>query len=206
MLYKITIVSIIILFLVIGAYLWQSSKHRYQDNIIDPKIIVIPKSKDQYLDEPNQIAEEYSDDSLKRIKASLNNISVSDTSERQITLQDGTVLPLSEYLQDVENDLYDAKLESAETKNFLKQMGQFIEAEENRSEQLSQETDDIIARGDTLIQKAESIRNKMNLIEPHLDRLHSSFGTEPTILPKPPANASTQERIEFYKNLQQKLR
>jgi len=112
---------------------------------------------------------------------------------------------LKQYLRDVSFFLQRSEAESAEAEMFMAGIRNFISETEKQAKELSKETEDLWARWDKVVQKNKVMNEKMALIDPLIDRLHTFFGTTPNVIPEPPDDATFEEKIAFYEDLQQKV-
>ena len=167
--YKITA---IVLFLGICAiFLFQPSKQVDTDNLTDSIINTETEVKTRHSDKADSDSDISTSDPIQKSKVSLDDIELVPISERQITLDDGTVMYLLDYLKDVDDDLKKSRELTDETQVFLAQTKQFIEAEKQRSQQLSKETKAIVSRGNEAMKRYESMQEKMKNIDPHVKSL-----------------------------------
>ena len=195
--YKKIGVTIIVLLLGVGsAFLWQSSKQTKQEKRSATQVKLTALNK-----EPS---DPLTPDELKRIKASLDEYlrDVVPTSDRQVTLPNGETVYVDEYLRDVDNLLQMSKAERAETKKYLTGLNKLIGAQRK---QMSKETDDLKARINKLDQQKKVLDENWALMKPVVDSLYAFFGEEPNVIPEPPADASFEEQMAFYEDLQKKM-
>ena len=196
--------AIIVLLLGVGSVvLWQSSKptKRTLQNKEHPSI-------EARLDEAiKQLSDPITPEQRKHLNALLDEYLKDEepVSERQITLRNGETIPLKQYLRNVSDFLQRSEAETAETEKYLVELDKFVEFHKKHLSKESKEIDDLLARWDKVEQEITAMNEKVEAINPLVDRLHAFFGTTPNVIPEPPDDATPEEKRAFYEDLQQKM-
>ncbi len=186
--YKRICLVLVFLLLAMGTVIiWKSQKQTKQDKLSVPKVQSIPQNK-----VPKSI--ETIENELPGIFESIRfSDSVSTT---ELEWLDALLDELDKYEKDVlpvsESDLYGRV-------NHWNKILQEVDKE--RDAQLLAEKN-----LDQRIEKARRWKKAMDEAwEPMIPLFHDFFGTEPNVLPEPPANASNAEKVVFYNDLLQKM-
>ena len=206
---KIGVVIIVLLLGVGSAFLWQSLK---QTKTEKGSITKTPPNKEQTalearIDEAfQQLSDPITPDQRKNLNALLDEYFQDEApiSERQITLENGETIPLKQYLRDVDDFLRALEEKAPKREERMTELRNFMREQEKRKDQIYKEREELLARSDKVQQKIDATNEKMELINPLIDRLHAFFGTTPNVIPQPPDDATIDEQIAFYEDLQKK--
>ncbi len=208
---KIGVVIIVLLLGVGSAVLWQSLKQTKTEKGSTTKT---PLNKEQTplearIDEAFQQLSDptITPDQRKNLNALLDEYFQDEApiSERQITLPNGETVSVKEYLRDVDELLQASEAASVQTQKYIAERRKAFKEIEKERQQWSKEREALLTRWDKAQQKIDATNEKMEKINPLIDRLHTFFGTTPNVIPKPPDDATPEEKIAFYEDLQQKM-
>lgn len=178
--YKKIGITIIVLLLGVGsALLWQSSKQTKQETLSATKKRTLQNK--EYTPSPEYL-QKLPEEMIQSIERNANT--------------------RAEYLQKLEEET--TKREKKWDKRLV-ELRNFIDEQEKKMAEADTEREARIAHGNKAEQELEVIRYKMDSITPILDRMHAFFGTEPSVIPKPPDDATSAEIVAFYQDLKDKM-